>query len=270
MGVGLRSSDRQDTDIPSSKMRAKIKEGAYFIVNKHYPYARLAQWGEDKRECGTYEIEVFPDQLWKIEESEKVSNGYHIKNLHHPNFRLTKFKKGDKDVGVYNGQYHADQVWTFKKEGEYYRIINHYWKGHKLAKFGKDDDEWGTYSGNDYDDQLWKLVPRYKLHAEERMIFAQTNSRSTPMTFDFSYTQGVQKTKSGSFSETKEIENSVNVAVTASYEAGDAGGASGSVTMEYGHRVMNAVTQVSSWENTETTQIQTKTKDLEIAPGETV
>ena len=40
--------------------------------------------------------------------------------------------------------------------------------------------------------------------------------------------------------------------------------------MEYGHRVMNAVTQVSSWENTETTQIQTKTKDLEIAPGETV
>merc|ERR1712048_853247 len=90
------------------------------------------------------------------------------------------------------------------------------------------------------------------------------------MKFDFQYTKGVQKKQAGEYSSTEEIENSVNVAVTASYEAGDAGGASASMTLEYGHRVMNAVSQVSSWENTESTEVQTLTKDITIQPGQTV
>merc|ERR1712048_1048283 len=155
MGVGSKCSDSTDTELSSTKLLAnfsaidkmpqKIKEGAYFLVNKHYPYARLAQWGTGKWEVGTYEIDVHLDQLWKIEESETVACGYYIKNLAHETYRLTQFKgsKWDQkrdDVGNYAGQYYADQIWKFKKEGEYYRIYNHEHKNNKLTKWGKDDD----------------------------------------------------------------------------------------------------------------------------------
>ena len=110
-------------------MPDEIQEGAYYLVNKFYPYARLAQWGtESQRDCGTYEIEVFPDQLWKIEKSKTVHNGYLIYNLYRKNWRLTKWGSSQTDVGCYNGQYFADQVWTFEKEGDYYRIYNNHYR----------------------------------------------------------------------------------------------------------------------------------------------
>ena len=115
-----------------------------------------------------YEVEVRPDQLWKIEESEQVCRGYHIKNLIRPTMRLTQFKASPgwdvaADVGMYEGHYYPDQVWYFKKEGEYYRIYNHKHKKDKLTKWAKADDAFGAYYGPDAADQLWKLVPRYKL-----------------------------------------------------------------------------------------------------------
>ena len=142
-----------------------------FIYNKKYEHAKIAQWGTNGRDVGTYEQRIHPDQLWLLEQSPRHTGYYYIKNAKHDGYRLAKWGKGDGQTGVYNGQYHDDQLWRFQQEGDYYRIYNKEYSSAKIAKWGKRDGDWGSYGGPDYDDQLWKLVPRFEARAQEKEIW---------------------------------------------------------------------------------------------------
>ena len=162
--------------LSSFRLSAMTLDGnTFFIYNKVYEHAKIAQWGTSGRDVGTYEQKVCPDQLWLIEESSKYPGYYYIKNAKHDGYRLAKWGSGDRKAGVYNGQYNEDQLWRFQQEGDYYRIYNKKYSSAKIAKWGKGDGDWGTYDGKDYDDQLWKLVPRFSARAGEHEIWSIDN-----------------------------------------------------------------------------------------------
>ena len=104
----------------------ELNGNTFFIYNKKYEHAKLAQWGTGGRDVGTYEQAINPDQLWLLEENSSKPGYYYIKNAKHEGYRLAKWGSGDGQTGVYNGQYHYDQLWRFQKEGDliYYRIYN--------------------------------------------------------------------------------------------------------------------------------------------------
>ena len=155
----------------------ELNGNTFFIYNKKYEHAKLAQWGTSSRDVGTHEQAIYPNQLWLLNESESNPGYYYIKNAEHNGYRLAKWASGDQKTGVYNGQYYDDQLWRFQKEGEYYRIYNKKYSSAKITKWGKEDSKWGTYDGPNYDDQLWKLVPRFEATAQECPIFDLIDNR---------------------------------------------------------------------------------------------
>ena len=41
-------------------------DGYFYIVNAYYDGTRLAKWGWGDKETGTYDNQLFPDQLWSL------------------------------------------------------------------------------------------------------------------------------------------------------------------------------------------------------------
>ena len=156
------------------KKKMALNGNTFFIFNKKYEHAKIAQWGTGGREVGTFEQAVYPDQLWILEESSQAGY-YYIKNAYHEGYRLAKWGKGDQEFGVYNGQYFEDQLWRFQKEGDYYRIYNKRYPSSRITKTGKGDRDFVTYDGPNYEDQLWKLVPRFDVKGREYEIWSVDN-----------------------------------------------------------------------------------------------
>ena len=157
--------------ILASTMAVTLDKNTFFIYNKRYNHAKIAQWGKGHGDVGTYEQTLNPDQLWFLEQSSRYPGYYYIKNAEYTGYRLAKFGRGDGDTIVYDGQYYDDQLWRFQKRGNYYYIYNKVYSNARLAKWGKGDGEFGTYSGRYYDDQLWKLVPRFgPAHVREHEV----------------------------------------------------------------------------------------------------
>ena len=44
----------------------KLNGNTFFIYNKKYEHAKLAQWGTGGRDVGTYEQAIHADQLWLL------------------------------------------------------------------------------------------------------------------------------------------------------------------------------------------------------------
>lgn len=191
----------------------------FFIYNKEYYHAKLAQWGTGGRDVGTYEQWVNPDQLWYLEESSRYPGYYYIRNAEYVRYRLAKWGEGDSQVGVYNGQYHNDQLWRFQQEGSYYRIYNKEYPSAKIAKWGKADGAWGTYDGNNYDDQLWKLVPRYKAKAGKNILWSYNNLQgSRDETKTVEVTTGIKMIYSQSFTTRFKVQESLTASLSVGIE----------------------------------------------------
>lgn len=146
-----------------------IDGNSFFIYNKHYSKAKLAQYNT---QLITFEPHLAADQIWIFEQKHGC---YYIKNAYHDGYRLAKYGREDSKVTVYNGNYYNNQLWRLQKEGNYYRIYNQVYSRARLAKWGSRDSQVITYTGNKYDDQLWKLVPRYTATASRRVILSTDN-----------------------------------------------------------------------------------------------
>ena len=153
----------------------KLDRNTFFIFNKVYNRAKIAQWGTRGRDVGTYEQGTYADQLWYLEQSSRYPGYYYIRNAYRQGYRLAKWGRGDSAMGVYNGQYYDDQLWRFQREGAYYRIYNKVYSSAKIAKWGKSDGAFGTYAGRNYNDQLWKLVPRFEAKGREKQEYCFDN-----------------------------------------------------------------------------------------------
>ena len=159
------------------KKKMKLDGNTFFFYNKKYNHAKLAQWGTDDSDLGTYEQGTDAGQLWILEEDPSMHGYFYIKNAKYEGFRLTKYGEDDNELCVYQHQYHGDQLWRFQEEGDYYRIYNKKYPLAKLAKWDKGDSDMGTFAGADYDDQLWKLVSRFQAKAHERDVFEPIDNR---------------------------------------------------------------------------------------------
>ena len=181
---------------------ADLDGAIFYIINKVYSHARLAQLGTGRRDIGTYEQKVYPDQLWRLQAEPKLPGYYYICNVDHDGYGIEKWGGGDKEVGNYNGQYFEDQLWKFEKSGQFYRIFNYKYKDAKMAKFGKGDRDWGTYSGDNYDDQLWKLAPLLEGSLGKTFVWSIDNRQgSENVTIQRSVTKGVKITQASSLTK---------------------------------------------------------------------
>ena len=96
----------------------------FFIMNKAYKHAKLAQWGTADRDIGTHEQKEHPGY-------------YSICNVKNNGYRIGKWGGDDQTVGNYSGQYFDEQLWKFEKYGDFYRIFNYKYEDAKIAKWGK-------------------------------------------------------------------------------------------------------------------------------------
>ena len=103
---------------PLQQMR-NFDGAIFFIINKAYRHAKLAQWGTGGRDIGTYEQRVYPDQLWRLEAEPQHPGYYYICNVQNNGYRIAKWGKDDQAVGNYNVQYFDDQLWKFEKYGDF-------------------------------------------------------------------------------------------------------------------------------------------------------
>ena len=71
----------------------------FFIINKAYKHAKLAQWGTGGRDIGTYEQRVYPDQLWRLEAEPEHPGYYYICNVQNDGYRIGKWGGDDQAVG---------------------------------------------------------------------------------------------------------------------------------------------------------------------------
>lgn len=150
----------------------QLDKNSFFIYNKRYPRARLAQTIDTLL---TYEGLMYADQIWMLEESTQHSGYYYINNARYEGYRLA-ISSSTKELITYNDPYYyEDQLWRFQKEGDYCRIYNKRFPQYKIAKDGKASDKLLAYKGPDYEDQLWKLVPRFKATAREHVIWSIDN-----------------------------------------------------------------------------------------------
>lgn len=173
----------------------------FFIINKAYKHAKLAQWGTGGRDIGTYEQRVYPDQLWRLEAEPEHPGYYYICNVQNDGYRIGKWGGDDQAVGNYNGQYFDDQLWKFEKYGDFYRIFNYKYEDAKIAKWGKGDSDWGTFDGKFFDDQLWKLTSLFESSLTKASVLTIDNRQgSENVIVERSVTKGVKLTTTSSLS----------------------------------------------------------------------
>merc|ERR1711971_718591 len=136
-----------------------LDNNQFLIYNKVYHKARLAQWGLEESNAGTYEHALYPDQLWTLEPHPSKKGCYYIVNEEYPQHRIANYKHS---FIIYNGKHYDDQLFKFvpsgKKDGFYY-IYSCYYTNDRIAKYGVDDGAVTMYGGAKYADQLWRLVP---------------------------------------------------------------------------------------------------------------
>ena len=64
----------------STEKKMPLDGNTFFIYNKQYEHAKLAQWGTKRRDVGTYEQRIYPDQLWYLKESTNYPGYLYIEN----------------------------------------------------------------------------------------------------------------------------------------------------------------------------------------------
>lgn len=98
----------------------ELNGNTFLLANKKYPHANIAQWGTDGRDMGTYELKVYPDQLWQLKKDTNHPGFYYINNAKWDGYRIAKWGESGSDVGAYNQKYYDDQMWKFEHvEGDY-------------------------------------------------------------------------------------------------------------------------------------------------------
>lgn len=193
-----------------------LSNNTFFMFNKSHVHvqARIAQWGTNGRDVGTYAGETHDDsQLWFLNPGN-YPGYYYIENIRQPSYRLAKWGNKDGDVGVYNGDYSDDQLWKFEREKDYYRIFNYKYKNAKIAKWGASDGDWGTIDGPNCDDMLWRLIPRFTSTISEHTVWACDNRKGTePFSEEVQVKEGITITTGTSFTFNHVERQSVSAAV---------------------------------------------------------
>lgn len=226
----------------------------FYIINKVYSHARLAQYGPGSRDIGTYEQKVYPDQLWRLQAEPKHPGYYYICNVHNDGYRIGKWGRGDDEVGNYNGQYFDDQLWKFEKSGDFYRIFNYKYKDAKMAKYGKGDDQWGTFSGDNYDDQLWKLTPLLEGSLGKTLVWSIDNRQgSKDVTVQRSVTKGVKITQASSLTKKQgfkaSLKFSASLAIKGIFSVGS------EMSREFSQEIQSSVSHANENQWSETTTV---------------
>ena len=226
----------------------------FFITNKYFNKANLAQWGTGGRDMGTYEQSVYASQLWVLKEEPMHPGYYYITNAAFFNYRIAKWGSGDEDVGVYNGQYYDNQLWKFvrQEDDDVYMIYNKVYSNAKMAKWGKADGDWGTYEGEDLDSQRWTLTPRYEADLDNNVILHVCNRGSTTVTHEKTYTVGITVSNTDTVTTTTGLEVSLQIGID---EAGiEEAGMSETLKMEITESLSH--TETENWSKTTTTTYQ--------------
>ena len=233
---------------------ADMDGAIFYIINKVYSHARLAQWGTGGRDIGTYEQKVYPDQLWRLEAEPKHPGYYYICNVHNDGYRIGKWGGGDGEVGNYNGQYFDDQLWKFEKSGQFYRIFNYKYKDAKMAKWGKGDGYWGTFSGDNYDDQLWKLVPLLEGSFGKLFVWSIDNRQgSENVTIQRSVTKGVKITQASSLTKKTGFKASLKYSASLAIEGIFSVG--GETSYEFTQEIESSLSHANEKQWSETTTV---------------
>lgn len=187
----------------------------YFITNKVHHHARIAQWGTNGRDMGTYEGKVYPDQMWVLKE-DKVDKGWFlIENAYRTGYRIAKWGCADSQTGIYNGPHYPDQLWKFVPAGNgYYYIYNKVHCEDRLAKWGKGNSDWGSYGGPKYDDQLWCFTPRFEAEIDWVTLWEADNRQgSQEFSEKVTITTGLKLTQSSSFTTKTSLTTSLEAAL---------------------------------------------------------
>jgi len=207
-------------------------EGNTFIIsNKAYPYANLAQFGNDNgRNTGTLDGQPNYDQLWILREDLSIKGFYTINNFSHVDSRVAKWGAGDGETGNFDGTHNNDQLWKFEPHGSEeneYTITNYAYPTAKMAKWGAGDRDWGSYAGGFSNDQVWRLVERFDAQLLTKEIISITNGGPTSIKQTHKYTTGMTVTDASSATQADSLEVSLTTSagasgpgVSASVEAG--------------------------------------------------
>merc|ERR1712241_774521 len=106
----------------------------FFIYNRVYHNARLAQWGTNEIDIGTHEHGIYEDQLWLLKPHPRKKGCYYMANGVHQNYRIVDHR--DRNLIVFSGNHYDDQLFRFEPVGKYYYIKSCLYKNDRLAKFG--------------------------------------------------------------------------------------------------------------------------------------
>jgi len=149
----------------------------FLIYNKKYHRARLAQWGRNHRNVGTYQHGLKFGQLWTLKPSHSKKGFYYIHNYKWSRYRLADYRRR---LITYPRSFFDDQLFKFVPNGNgYYHIFNYKYPTHRLRKWGPQAWKTSFTSRAGGSEQLWKLVPRFKPTLHANVIFALDNRQGT-------------------------------------------------------------------------------------------
>jgi len=169
-----------DTGKPKLSDGTIIHGNTFFIYNKKWRHAKLAQWGGSDTSICTWEGKPKPDQLWVFRRDEIKKDYFFIENAKYEDSRLFFYGHKPKyyshyylyqDVRVTRGHHDDNQLWKLVpqrgRRGDYFKIINYTDDSLKLRKKGRGDDDLTTIGvAKDKDEELWTLKPRFKVRSE--------------------------------------------------------------------------------------------------------
>merc|ERR1719447_1207907 len=117
----------------------------FLIYNKKWHEARIAQWGTNSGNVGSYEHELRHSQLWTLVPHPDHSGCYYMVNERWPRYRLADYKR---TFVTYAGYRFEDQLWKFIPDGEgFYYIYNCYYTKDRIAKWGSKGHQVTVWSG---------------------------------------------------------------------------------------------------------------------------
>jgi len=226
-----------------------LDNNQFLIYNKVYHKARLAQWGTDRSNAGTYEHGLYPDQLWTLDPHPTMKDCYYIVNERYSQHRIAD---SNHKFVVTDGTYYNDQLFKFVPNGDgFYYIYSCHYINDRITKHGRGMNEVSMYSGPNYSDQLWKLVPRFKANLYTNEVFHQDNRQgSEPIAIERTVTTGLRRSTTDTIQRKETFKQSIEASFSGAVKALDIGV---TTTTEFSNELETSFSQTDeqNWSRTE-------------------
>jgi len=226
-----------------------LDNNQFLIYNKYYHMARLAQWGTDRSNAGTYEHALHPDQLWTLDPHPTIKDCYYIVNEQYSQHRIAD---SDHDFVVTDGPYYNDQLFKFVPNGDgFYYIFSCVYTNDRITKHGRGDGEVSMNPGPNYPDQLWRLVPRFGANLFTKEVFHFDNRQGTnSITREVSVTHGLRRSSTDTIRRKKTFKQSIEASFSGVVKALNIGV---TTTTEFSNELETSFSETNeqNWSKTE-------------------